>query len=86
LIALLSYPVLIEPLVGLRQQGWVWMAGYGMFAALAVGSVVLARRVGLVEGGGAASEHAPRVRSHVDLPAAPHLHAKIPVRMLDRLF
>ncbi len=46
LIALLSYPVLIEPGIGLRTQGWVWMAAYGVFVAMAIGCIVLARQMG----------------------------------------
>ncbi len=46
LIALLSYPVLIEPMIGLRMQGWVWMAAYGVFAAMAIGCVAIAKRTG----------------------------------------
>ena len=46
LIALLSYPVLIEPGIGLRAQGWAWMAGFGVFAACVIGSIALAKRVG----------------------------------------
>jgi hypothetical protein len=33
LLGLLSYPVLIEPYIGLRAQRWVWAAGYGLFLA-----------------------------------------------------
>jgi hypothetical protein len=31
LLGLLSYPFLVEPHVGLRIQGWIWAAGYGLF-------------------------------------------------------
>jgi hypothetical protein len=34
LVALLSYPVLIEPALTLRQQGWCWAIGYLAFAVL----------------------------------------------------
>ena len=33
-LALLSYPVLIEPLATLSGQRWGWTAGYGLFVAL----------------------------------------------------
>ncbi|MDA0269558.1 MAG: fused MFS/spermidine synthase [Chloroflexi bacterium] len=33
LLALLSYPVLVEPWFGLRAQAWTWSAGYVVFAA-----------------------------------------------------
>jgi hypothetical protein len=32
--ALLGYPIVIEPLLGLVQQGWAWMAGYATLTAL----------------------------------------------------
>lgn len=32
--ALLGYPIVIEPLLGLAQQRWAWMAGYVLLAAL----------------------------------------------------
>lgn len=35
LLALLSYPVLIEPFFNLQQQGWFWSLGYMIFAVLA---------------------------------------------------
>ena len=31
LLGLLSYPLLVEPHLGLRVQGWSWTAGYGLF-------------------------------------------------------
>ena len=31
LLGLLSYPVLVEPYLGLRVQRWAWAAGYGVF-------------------------------------------------------
>lgn len=34
LLALVSYPFLIEPWLSLREQGWVWSAGYGLFVGL----------------------------------------------------
>ena len=33
LLALLTYPVLVEPALGLRAQAWTWSAGYLLFAA-----------------------------------------------------
>lgn len=54
LIALLSYPVLIEPGAGLRAQGWAWTAGFGVFASCVIGSLALANRVGF-----GATAHAP---------------------------
>jgi len=31
LLALLAYPTLVEPLVGVSHQGWAWSAAYGSF-------------------------------------------------------
>ena len=33
LLALLSYPVLIEPFLPLAAQSWVWSIGYAAFVA-----------------------------------------------------
>ena len=35
-MALLGYPLLVEPLSGLTAQRWVWTAGYAVYAALVV--------------------------------------------------
>jgi len=32
LFGLLAYPVLVEPMFSLRQQGWVWVGGFVIFA------------------------------------------------------
>lgn len=34
MLALLLYPLAVEPLLGLEDQTWVWTAGYVLFAAL----------------------------------------------------
>lgn len=34
LTGLLSYPILIEPILGLKQQSWFWAAGYMLLAGL----------------------------------------------------
>lgn len=34
LLALVSYPFLIEPWLALREQGWLWSAGYALFVVL----------------------------------------------------
>ncbi|HSC91871.1 MAG TPA: fused MFS/spermidine synthase [Gaiellaceae bacterium] len=44
LLALLGYPVLVEPWLTLDQQARMWSAGYVGFALLALGCVVVARR------------------------------------------
>ena len=36
MFALLSYPVLFEPVYTTHQQAWIWSTGYGLFIALCV--------------------------------------------------
>jgi hypothetical protein len=45
LLALLSYPALVQPLLGLRVQALGWSLGYGLFAALVGVLAWAARRV-----------------------------------------
>lgn len=45
LIALLAYPVLIEPWLRLRDQAVGWSVGYGAFVALCIGSAAVAARL-----------------------------------------
>lgn len=51
LAALLSYPTLVEPYVGIRRQGWWWSGGYVLFAAIctAVGWYASRHRSGTTE-------------------------------------
>lgn len=42
--ALLLYPLVVEPLLGLQAQRWAWTAGYAGFAALAAVTVLGMRR------------------------------------------
>jgi hypothetical protein len=44
LIALLAYPVVIEPGLTLSAQRWGWTAGYGVFVLLMAGLVLAIRR------------------------------------------
>ena len=37
ILALLSYPLLVEPTLTLHQQGWLWAAGYGALALAITG-------------------------------------------------
>jgi hypothetical protein len=60
LLALVAYPVVIEPALGLSWQTWVWAIGYFVL----IGGVLAC--IGLVRGVPAHSEHHPE---HV--PAAP---------------
>src|SRR5262249_45165633 len=34
LLGLIAYPLVVEPVLGLREQGVAWAAGYAVFAAL----------------------------------------------------
>ena len=36
MLALLSYPFLIEPAIGVKQQAWIWSGLYGLFVLLAI--------------------------------------------------
>ena len=72
LIALLAYPLLIEPRVGVRTQSWSWLAGYGALAVmvLAVAAVVWknghdASAGAAVYEGSARSQTAPTLRSRL---------------------
>jgi hypothetical protein len=42
--ALISYPLLIEPRLGVLRQGFVWSSLYAVFAALCIASALLTRR------------------------------------------
>ncbi|MBA3471455.1 MAG: fused MFS/spermidine synthase [Herpetosiphonaceae bacterium] len=37
MLALLSYPILLEPTITLRQQSWLWFAGFGTLVLLIAG-------------------------------------------------
>ncbi|WP_395943653.1 spermidine synthase [Brevundimonas sp.] len=43
-LALLAYPVLIEPLTSLSGQRWGWTGGYGLFVVMVVGLAVIVWR------------------------------------------
>jgi len=46
LLALISYPVIIEPLMSLRAQGWMWSGLYLVFAGIAAYAAFSSRRSG----------------------------------------
>ncbi|MGE0668626.1 MAG: fused MFS/spermidine synthase [Sphingomonadales bacterium] len=46
--ALLAYPVLIEPHIGLIDQAQLWTAGYGLFAAVIIACIVTGRPVAAI--------------------------------------
>src|SRR5687768_17979278 len=43
LVALMAYPTLIEPMLGLSRQARVWTIGYGLFVVLVLVCAVAAR-------------------------------------------
>jgi hypothetical protein len=58
-LALLSYPFLVEPLLALRAQSWVWGAGYALFSLGAIGCVLDAWRLRAKGAGDAARGQKP---------------------------
>jgi hypothetical protein len=44
LVALLAYPVLVEPYLSGHQQAWMWSAGFILFAAICIGTAFIAAR------------------------------------------
>jgi hypothetical protein len=46
LVGLLSYPVLIEPHLHLRSQGWAWTVAYGLFAIFMNACAAIAGKAG----------------------------------------
>ncbi len=61
LAALLAYPIVVEPLLGLNAQSWTWSAGYAIFAAgtLACGALAIRRRASAPPEGAHAVDLAP---------------------------
>ena len=53
LLALVSYPTVIEPLLGLDMQSWTWSAGYGLLVVLIGLCALLLWRGGTPDGRGA---------------------------------
>jgi hypothetical protein len=44
MVALLGYPILVEPYLTGHQQAWVWSGAYAFFAVLCVGTALFSRR------------------------------------------
>lgn len=44
MLGLLGYPVLLEPMLRVRQQTWLWAAGYGALLLLMAGCAIAATR------------------------------------------
>jgi SAM-dependent methyltransferase len=62
MVALLSYPVLFEPVFTTHQQAWMWSAAYGVFVVLCGGLALLAGPGG-APAAGAGRGHGPGVES-----------------------
>jgi SAM-dependent methyltransferase len=58
MVALLSYPVLFEPVFTTHQQAWMWSAAYGVFVVLCGGLALLAGPGG-APAAGAGRGHGP---------------------------
>src|SRR5262245_25787255 len=75
MLALLSYPVLVEPTLPLAGQFWWWAIGYGVFVVFMVGCVLAVWRspASALELAGGASERAANAstlsRSNAQTPA-----------------
>jgi hypothetical protein len=65
LLALVAYPVLIEPSLSLRQQTWLWAGAYGLLLALTGACAVLVWR------GGTPSVPAEEAATAGSAPATP---------------
>ena len=64
-LALLSYPVLLEPMFTLRTQNLIWTGGYGLLIVLIAGCGVLLLRSPAIGGGRHARRKQPtRRRRH----------------------
>jgi hypothetical protein len=61
LVALLSYPLLLEPHISLELQGRLWTAGYAAVIALISACGLSASRIGKAEASVRADERAPRI-------------------------
>ena len=60
MLALLSYPFLIEPTIGVKQQAWIWSGLYGVFVLLAIACAFRSARAA---GGGSAGQPLPGASS-----------------------
>jgi SAM-dependent methyltransferase len=70
MFALLSYPVLFEPVFTTHQQAWMWSAAYGVFVVLCGGLALLAGPEARGQGpGGDDAEAEPEA---VEKPSAKH--------------
>ncbi len=70
LIALVAYPVLIEPRFGVRLQSWVWFAGYGVLVSMVtIGAALMWKQTaGAVDDRPAGAHRAPLQSQPEDAP------------------
>ena len=59
MLALLSYPFLIEPSIGVKQQAWIWSGMYVLFALLAAACAFRSARAAVASADAAPVEAAP---------------------------
>jgi len=67
LIALLSYPLLIEPRIGVRTQSWSWLAGYATLTLMVLAASGLVWKNG---------HHEPKVK-YLETAAAPAWRSRL---------
>ncbi len=77
LVAVLAYPLLVEPLFRVQQQSWLWAAGYVALGAL-IGLAALRARQ---SAHAAPLPHADPGQRSDEAPAEPH---PVPIRWSDR--
>jgi len=63
LLALITYPVIVEPLLPLRWQGWVWSGLYIVFASLAAAASLSSRKTIPAASTSVGPELAPRQKA-----------------------
>lgn len=66
MLALLCYPILIEPRLGLRQQSWLWTGGFSLFLAICLAAAWLSLRTRA-----AATAEAASAAAQSEAPPAP---------------
>jgi len=67
MLALLSYPFLIEPTIGVKQQAWIWSGMYGLFVVLATACAFRSARAAVAAGPAATQD---LDQANVPAPAA----------------
>ena len=83
-LALLSYPVLLEPMFTLRTQNLIWTGGYGLLIVLIAGCGVLLLRSPAIGGGRRAGRGSRCAGAALDAARALDLSRRGAVGPLDR--